>query len=170
MLPRNMSVGLLTMATGLFRVERMNMTVVQPRRSRTADLVLRRATPDDADALFDSVRSARRRIPLPTLLPGDASLRRRPAPPHHRRRRVAGVGRIRRRPLCRRSAGGDVGPPAVWRSRRHDRRRLPGSRARRSPRPPSRGGAPAHQRVRVVLDPARQHVGGADGASVTACG
>jgi GNAT superfamily N-acetyltransferase len=28
-------------------------TVVQPRRSRTADLVLRRATPDDADALLD---------------------------------------------------------------------------------------------------------------------
>jgi hypothetical protein len=31
----------------------MNMTVVQPRRSRTADLVLRRATPDDAEALLD---------------------------------------------------------------------------------------------------------------------
>jgi GNAT superfamily N-acetyltransferase len=30
----------------------MNMTVVQPRRSRTADLALRRATPDDADALM----------------------------------------------------------------------------------------------------------------------
>ena len=28
-------------------------TVVQPRPSRTADLVLRRATPDDADALLD---------------------------------------------------------------------------------------------------------------------
>jgi GNAT superfamily N-acetyltransferase len=31
----------------------MNMTVVQPRRSRTGDLVLRRATPDDAEALLD---------------------------------------------------------------------------------------------------------------------
>ena len=31
----------------------MNMTVVQPRPSRTADLVLRRATPEDADAVFD---------------------------------------------------------------------------------------------------------------------
>jgi GNAT superfamily N-acetyltransferase len=31
----------------------MNVTVVQPRRSRTADLVLRRAVPDDADAVMD---------------------------------------------------------------------------------------------------------------------
>jgi RimJ/RimL family protein N-acetyltransferase len=31
----------------------MNTTVVQPRRSRTAELVLRRATPDDADALLE---------------------------------------------------------------------------------------------------------------------
>jgi GNAT superfamily N-acetyltransferase len=31
----------------------MSITAVQPRRSRTADLVLRRATSDDADALLD---------------------------------------------------------------------------------------------------------------------
>ena len=99
----------------------MTIAAVQPRRSRTADLVLRRATADDADALLDLYEGLGAESRYRRFFRVDPALRRRAEAPHHGRRLLTRLGRLRRRSVRRRGTSRLVVPSIVRRSRRHRR-------------------------------------------------